>query len=67
MGAYPHSGDFVMPNWQFGNIISPQDYLAEAQKWGSDGGAGNRVLLWTRGRSTSKLLREELPKSIPPS
>ena len=66
LGAYPHSGDFVMPNWQFGNIISPQDYLAEAQKWvqmgvqviGSCCGLGPEYI---------QLLREELPKSIPPS
>ena len=33
LGAYPHSGNFTMPNWQFGNIISPQDFLSEAQEW----------------------------------
>jgi S-methylmethionine-dependent homocysteine/selenocysteine methylase len=33
LGVYAHSGDFVMPNWQFENIVTPEDYLAEAQTW----------------------------------
>ena len=33
VGAYPHSGRFVTPNWQFHDIISPEDYLLEAEKW----------------------------------
>ena len=31
--VYPHSGEFKMPEWQFTDIISPQDYAAEAQNW----------------------------------
>ena len=33
LGSFPHSGGFVMPNWQFKDIMSPEDYLVEAQKW----------------------------------
>lgn len=33
LGAYPHSGRFVMPNWQFNDVISPEDFVAEAWKW----------------------------------
>ncbi len=33
VAAYPHSGGFVMPNWQFDDIISPANFVAEAQKW----------------------------------
>jgi len=33
LGAYAHSGTFWMPHWQFDNIISPRDYLAEARSW----------------------------------
>ena len=64
MGAYPHSGDFAMPNWQFGNIISPQDYLTEAKKWVE---MGVQVIGACCGMGTQhiQLLREELPKSIP--
>jgi homocysteine S-methyltransferase len=37
MGIYAHSGEFVMPNWQFIDIISPEAYAAEAQKWVAQG------------------------------
>lgn len=33
VGAYPHSGRFVMPNWQFEGMISPEDFAAEAEGW----------------------------------
>ena len=64
IGAYAHSGDFVKPNWQFGNIISPQDYLVEAQKWVQ---MGVQVIgsCCGLGPEHIQLLREELPTSIP--
>lgn len=37
MGVYAHSGEFIMPNWQFIDMISPEAYAAEAQKWVADG------------------------------
>jgi S-methylmethionine-dependent homocysteine/selenocysteine methylase len=33
VGAYPHSGEFIMPNWQFIDMISPEDFAREAQGW----------------------------------
>lgn len=33
LGAYAHSGRFAMPHWQFDQVISPQDYLAQALRW----------------------------------
>ncbi len=33
VGAYPHYGEFVMPNWQFIDKISPEDFAAEARGW----------------------------------
>jgi S-methylmethionine-dependent homocysteine/selenocysteine methylase len=33
VGAYPHSGEFIMPNWQFVDIISPEDFAKQAQGW----------------------------------
>lgn len=36
-GAYPESGHFVMPNWQFVDIIDPSDLVAIARRW-ADGG-----------------------------
>lgn len=37
MGIYAHCGKFVMPNWQFIDMISPENYAAEAQKWADQG------------------------------
>lgn len=31
--AYPHSGHFEMPCWQFDSVISPDDYVREAQRY----------------------------------
>jgi S-methylmethionine-dependent homocysteine/selenocysteine methylase len=33
LGVYAHSGRFVMPNWKFNDIISPEEYAAEAGGW----------------------------------
>lgn len=33
LGVYAHSGRFVMPNWQFNDVISPPEYAAEAARW----------------------------------
>lgn len=33
VGAYPYSGEFIMPNWQFIDMISPEDFAAAAQEW----------------------------------
>ena len=33
VGAYPHSGEFVMPNWQFIDMISAEDFATEAEGW----------------------------------
>jgi S-methylmethionine-dependent homocysteine/selenocysteine methylase len=33
LGVYAHSGTFLMPNWKFNNIISPQDYARAAEQW----------------------------------
>ena len=33
LGAYAHSGNFVMPNWIFRDTISPDDYAAASSYW----------------------------------
>ncbi len=33
LGVYAHSGRFVMPSWQFNDIISPKEYAVEAGRW----------------------------------
>ena len=37
LGAYPESGHFKMPNWQFVDIIEPVDFVAEARQWIASG------------------------------
>lgn len=32
-GVYAHSGEFIMPNWQFSNVISPEAYASAARQW----------------------------------
>ena len=33
IGAYAHSGYWSRPNWNFDAVISPDDYLREAEGW----------------------------------
>lgn len=40
-GVYAHSGGFIMPNWQFIDMISPDEYAAAARSWV---GAGVQVV-----------------------
>ena len=37
VGAYPHAGRFVMPNWRFTDQISPEDFASEAEGWVASG------------------------------
>jgi S-methylmethionine-dependent homocysteine/selenocysteine methylase len=37
LGAYPESGFFKMPDWQFVDIIEPAALVAEAEKWRKTG------------------------------
>ena len=62
--AYPHSGRFIMPEWQFVNVISPEDYLVEAQKWVA---MGVQIIGGCCGIGPEhiKLLAENLPKHLP--
>jgi homocysteine S-methyltransferase len=32
-GVYAHSGEWIDPNWQFIDMISPEAYLTAAQRW----------------------------------
>lgn len=66
MAAYPHSGRFIMPDWQFVDIISPEDYLAEARKW-VDMGAQVVGGCCGIGPDHIRLLAEQLPKHLPSS
>ena len=37
LGAYPESGFFKMPDWQFVDIIAPDDLVAHARQWQEKG------------------------------
>ncbi|MGH7320853.1 MAG: homocysteine S-methyltransferase family protein [Candidatus Rokuibacteriota bacterium] len=65
VGAYAHSGDFVMPNWQWVNMISPEDYAAEAMMWVA---MGTQIIGGCCGIGPEyiRLLKERLPTHVPP-
>jgi S-methylmethionine-dependent homocysteine/selenocysteine methylase len=64
VGAYPHSGKFVMPNWQFIDMISPEDFAEEARRWVE---LGARVVGGCCGIGPEhiRVLRESLPARLP--
>jgi len=64
LGAYPHSGHFIMPHWQFDSVISPTDYLAEAERWLA---RGVQVIGGCCGIGPAhiRLLAERLPRTLP--
>ncbi len=64
VSAYPHSGRFIMPEWQFVDIIPPEDYLAQARKWVE---MGAQVVGGCCGIGPDhiRLLAEKLPKRLP--
>ncbi len=64
LGAYPHSGHFVMPHWQFDSVISPHAYLAKVQDWVA---MGVQVIGGCCGIGPDhiRLLAERLPKTLP--
>ncbi len=33
VAAYPHSGHFQMPHWQFQAVMTPDEFLAHARRW----------------------------------
>ena len=60
LGAYPHYGEFIMPNWQFTGKISPEDFSSEAQQW-LDAGAQVVGGCCGIGPEHVRALRERLP------
>ncbi len=63
-GAYPHSGHFEMPHWQFDSVISPAAYAELAQQWVKD---GYQVVGGCCGLGPEHIraLKENLPTLIP--
>jgi S-methylmethionine-dependent homocysteine/selenocysteine methylase len=66
MGAYAHSGQWIDPNWQFVDMISPAAYLSVAQQWVE---MGAQIIGGCCGIGPEyiRLLKERLPKSRPPT
>jgi methionine synthase I (cobalamin-dependent) len=62
--AYAHSGHFVMPDWQFADVISPEGYLAAAEQWVA---MGTQIIGCCCGIGPEhiRLLKKRLPKQIP--
>ncbi len=63
VGAYPHSGEFIMPNWQFIDMISPEDFTQEALRWIQQGAQliGGCCGI---GPEHIQMLKETLPKRL---
>jgi S-methylmethionine-dependent homocysteine/selenocysteine methylase len=66
LAAYPESGYFTMPNWQFVDVIAPDDFVAHALDWLRQ---GVQVLGGCCGIGPEhiRLLRERLPATMPRS
>lgn len=64
VGAYPHSGRFVMPNWQFTGMISPEDFAVEAEGWLEKGARAIGGCCGI-GPEHIRLLKERLPSRVP--
>jgi S-methylmethionine-dependent homocysteine/selenocysteine methylase len=65
LAAYPESGSFTMPNWQFVDV-APEDFVAHAADWLRQ---GMQVLGGCCGLGPEhiRLLRERLPARMPSS
>ena len=65
LAAYPESGYFTMPSWQFVDVIPPEDFVAHAADWLRQ---GVQVLGGCCGLGPEhiRLLRERLPANIGP-
>src|SRR5262245_60819801 len=64
LGAYPESGYFIMPSWQFVDVISPEDFVARAVDWCHQ---GVQVFGGCCGLGVEHIrrLRERLPSRVP--
>lgn len=63
VGAYPHAGKFVMPNWHFTDMISPEDFAGRSREWLD---LGARIIGGCCGIGPDHIraLRRELPVNV---
>ena len=66
LGAYPESGKFVMPHWQFDQVVSPEALLDQARRWVQ---MGVQLIGGCCGIGPEhiRVLKEGLPKRLPAS
>ncbi|MDH3690027.1 MAG: homocysteine S-methyltransferase family protein [Gammaproteobacteria bacterium] len=66
IGAYPNSGYFKMPNWQFVDIIPPDELIEVAKTWVTQ---GVQVIGGCCGIGPEHIrrLKQELPTYLPPT
>lgn len=64
--AYAESGEFVPPDWQFVDIISPEDYARKAREWVEIGAQIVGGCCGT-GPAHIRRLKELLPPTLPDS
>lgn len=64
LGAYPNSGYFTMPNWQFADVTPPDVFLQRAREW-LDLGAQIIGGCCGLGPEHIAALRSGLPRSLP--
>ncbi len=64
IGAYPHRGDFKMPEWVFENRITPDEFVDAAQTWVD---AGTQIVggCCGIGREHVRLLKERMAARVP--
>lgn len=65
-GVYAHSGKWIDPDWQFTDLMSPEDYLTLGLKW-VEMGAQMIGGCCGIGPEYIRLLKERLPQSRPPT
>ncbi len=65
VAAYPHSGGWKNPNWQFDNIVSPEAFAAAARGWVAK---GVQVVGGCCGIGPEHIraLKQSLPARLPP-
>lgn len=64
VSAYPETGDFTMPNWEFVNIVSPDDLAATMQGWVEKGVQIVGGCCGT-GPEHIRALKERMPARLP--
>ncbi len=62
--AYAESGDYVMPDWQFADVISPEDYAAKVMEW-IDLGVQIIGGCCGTGPEHIRVLKERMPEYLP--